>query len=77
MALFGDIKENKGMRGFLTRGIRTVRTEFNLVCTACNLKKIWIELQRKKQQNEKYFRMIYYNSLTSSKNTCFLSLCIF
>ena len=74
---FGDIKENKGMRGFLTRGIRTVRTEFNLVCTACNLKKIWIELQRKKQQNEKYFRMIYYNSLTSSKNTCFLSLCIF
>ena len=74
---FGDIKENKGMRGFLTRGIRTVRTEFNLVCTACNLKKIWIELQRKKQQNEKYFRMIYYNSLTSSKNTCFLSLYIF
>lgn len=61
---FGDIKENKGMRGFLTRGIRTVRTEFNLVCTACNLKKIWIELQRKKQQNEKYFRMIFPNSLT-------------
>ncbi len=74
---FGDIKENKGMRGFLTRGIRTVRTEFNLVCTACNLKKIWIELQRKKQQNEKYFRMIFPNSLTSSKNPCFLSLCIF
>ena len=75
--VFGDIKENKDMKGFLTRGIKTVKTEFNLICTACNLKKIWIELQKKKQQNEKYFRMIYYNSLTSSKNTCFLSLCIF
>ena len=44
---FGDIKENKGIRGFLTRGIETVKTEFNLVCTAINLKKIWIELQKK------------------------------
>ena len=43
---FGDIKENKGMRSFLTRGIKTVKTEFNLVCTASNLKEIWIELQK-------------------------------
>ncbi len=44
---FGDIKENKGIRGFHTRGMETVKTEFNLVCTAINLKKIWIELQKK------------------------------
>jgi transposase len=44
--VFGDIKENKGMRAFLTRSIETVKTEFNLVCTASNLKKIWIELQK-------------------------------
>jgi len=44
---FGDIKENKGTRVFLTRGIKTVKTEFSLVCTASNLKKIWIELQKK------------------------------
>ena len=44
---FGDIKENKGIRMFLTRGIEVVNAEFNLVCTASNLKKIWIELQKK------------------------------
>lgn len=42
--VFGDIKENKAMRSFLTRGINMVKTEFNLVCTASNLKKIWIEI---------------------------------
>ena len=57
--VFGDIKENKGMQGFFTRGIKTVRTEFNLVCTACNLKKIWIELQREKQQNEECCGMLF------------------
>jgi len=57
--VFGDIKENKGMQGFFTRGIKTVRTEFNLVCTACNIKKIWIELQREKQQNEECCGMLF------------------
>jgi len=57
--VFGDIKENKGMQGFFTRGIKTVRTEFNLVCTACNLKKIWIELQWEKQQNEECCGMLF------------------
>jgi transposase len=45
--VFGDIKENKGIRGFLTRGNRTVKTEFNLACMASNLRKIWIELKKK------------------------------
>jgi transposase len=52
---FGDIKENKGIRGFLTRGIKTVKTEFNLVCTASNLTKIWISLQKKNNKNRDTF----------------------
>lgn len=32
--------ENKGMRGFLTRGLKKVRTEFNLACIVINLRKI-------------------------------------
>lgn len=38
--VFGDIKENKGLRSFLTRGLKRVRTEFNLACIATNLNKI-------------------------------------
>jgi transposase len=43
----GDIKENKGVRSFLTRGITTVRSEFNLVCTGVNLKRIWLAAKLK------------------------------
>jgi len=39
--VFGDIKENKGLRGFLPRGLNTVKTEFALVCIASNLKRMW------------------------------------
>ena len=38
----GNFKENLGFREFLTRGLKSVRNEFNLVCTAVNLRKIWI-----------------------------------
>lgn len=38
--VFGDIKENKGLRSFLTRGLERVKVEFNLVCIARNLKKL-------------------------------------
>jgi transposase len=54
--VFGDIKENKGIREFITRGIKTVQTEFNLVCTASNLKKIWISLQKKNSKYRDTFR---------------------
>lgn len=40
-AAIGDIKENKGVRSFLTRGIRRVKSEFDLICAACNIKRIW------------------------------------
>jgi len=43
----GDIKENQGLRTFLTRGIQGAKIEFNLACTARNLKKIWLDMQKK------------------------------
>ncbi len=35
--VFGDIKENKGITGFLTRGLRMVKTEMNLISIAGNI----------------------------------------
>ncbi len=35
--VFGDIKENKGVTGFLTRGLRMVKTEMNLISIANNI----------------------------------------
>jgi transposase len=43
----GNYKENLGFREFLTRGLESVRNEFNLVCTAANLRKIWIYSNKK------------------------------
>ena len=39
--VFGHIKQNTGLREFLTRGLEGVRTEFSLACIAHNLKRIW------------------------------------
>lgn len=39
----GDIKHNKGFQSFLTRGLETAKTEFNLVCTGHNVRKLWIQ----------------------------------
>ena len=44
---FGDIKQNLGLREFLTRGLLNVKTEHNLVCTAHNLKALWKKLDGK------------------------------
>ena len=49
--VFGDIKENKGIRGFITRGIKTVKAEFNIICAAMNMKRIWILLKGRKGGN--------------------------
>lgn len=48
----GDIKENKAVRSFLTRGISAVRAEFNIVCTAANIKRIWLAANFNKQPNQ-------------------------
>lgn len=47
----GDIKENKAVRSFLTRGINAVRAEFNIVCTAANIKRIWLAAKLKNKPN--------------------------
>jgi transposase len=44
--IFGNIKQNMKFREFLTRGLGSVRTEYNLVCSAHNLKIIWGKLSR-------------------------------
>ena len=39
--LFGHVKQNIGLRAFLTRGLQGVRAEFSLACIAHNLERIW------------------------------------
>jgi len=48
----GNYKQNLGFREFLTRGLESVRNEFNLVCTAVNLRKIWIYSNKKEKRKE-------------------------
>lgn len=48
--VFGDIKENKEFTKFLTRGLETVKIEFNLLCTASNLNRIQVRKIRKKKE---------------------------
>jgi hypothetical protein len=38
--VFGQIKEARGFRQFLMRGVEKVRAEFALVCTTHNLLKL-------------------------------------
>src|SRR5208283_1239435 len=69
--VFGDIKGNKGMTEFLTRGIKSVRSEFNLVCIARNIKRIWTIVRDtarenktgavRKSRTKKNFRQIAFN----------------
>jgi transposase len=45
----GNYKENLGFREFLSRGLKSVKNEFNLVCIAVNLRKIWIYSNNKEK----------------------------
>lgn len=49
----GDIKHNKKLRMFFTRGIHKVKTEFDLGCVAHNLAKINNLLHKKKTKKRK------------------------
>lgn len=42
----GNIKQNLGFREFLTRSLKSVKTELNLVSIAHNLKKVWMNMER-------------------------------
>lgn len=39
--IFGDIKTNRGYRRFTRRGLTAVTSEWRLICTAHNLRKLW------------------------------------
>jgi len=39
--VFGQIKEGRGFRRFLLRGVQKIRGEWRLVCLTHNLLKIW------------------------------------
>ena len=39
--MFGNLKFNLGFRQFLLRGLKKVKGEYNLMCIAHNLKKIF------------------------------------
>lgn len=43
---YGNIKQNLNLREFLTRGVETVQTEFNLVCISHNLRVMWKKLEK-------------------------------
>ncbi len=44
--VFGQIKQGRGFRQFLLRGLRKVRGEWALICTTHNVLKLWTALRR-------------------------------
>lgn len=50
--VFGDFRENKCLVTFLTRSLKTVRTEFNLMSLASNLDKIWRKNLEKREKTK-------------------------
>lgn len=45
--VFGQIKQGRGYRQFLLRGMRQVRGEWALICTTHNVRKLWTVLRRR------------------------------
>lgn len=43
-AVYGQIKENRGIRSFLVRGLQAVKGEWNPICLTHNLLKLWRHL---------------------------------
>ena len=70
---FGDIKQNLGLREFLTRGFLNVKTGHNLVCTAHNMKVLWKKIDGKITILGK---MKYVKATLSSKTGSVLGLCL-
>ena len=42
--VFGQIKQGRGFRQFLLRGLQNVKGEWVLICTAHNVRKLWAAL---------------------------------
>ena len=47
--VFGQIKQGRGYRQFLLRGMRQVRGEWALICTTHNVLKLWTALRPRRQ----------------------------
>ena len=60
--VFGIIKAVMGFRHFMLRGLEAVRGEWNLVCIACNIKRLHILNQTRAAQGRKY-RVIFSKTL--------------
>jgi len=43
--VFGQIKDGRGIRAFLLRGIENVKAEWNLICLTHNILKLWKKLR--------------------------------
>jgi hypothetical protein len=48
--VFGQIKQGRGYRQFLLRGMRQVRGEWALICTTHNVRKLWTALRRRRSR---------------------------
>jgi hypothetical protein len=48
--VFGQIKQVRGYRQFLLRGMRQVRGEWALICTTHNVLKLWTALRRRRRR---------------------------
>ena len=48
--VFGQIKESRGFRQFLLRGLEKVKREWRLICTGHNLLKLFASLQKSPHQ---------------------------
>lgn len=47
--VFGQIKQGRGFRQFLLRGLQKVRGEWALICTTHNVLKLWTALRRRRR----------------------------
>jgi transposase len=48
--VFGQIKQGRGFRQFLLRGMRKVRGEWALICTTHNVRKLWTALRQRRRR---------------------------
>lgn len=72
--VFGDIRENKGINAFLTRGLKPVKTEFNLICAANNIIRMHGIRIKKLQRNKTNINQIedlYIPIFNLKQNSCF------
>jgi len=53
--VFGQIKENRGIRSFLMRGLEAVKGEWNLICLTHNVLKLWRHLWLKQGSSARVY----------------------